>query len=216
MNPEGRRVWTFAPAPISACTTGACPSAAAHISAVWPRDSSLASTVAPAASRALSDRQRAGPRGGHQRCLAAGKRRVGIGARLQQQVNDRGIAVGAGQRQGRDAVATGRLHVGAGFHQQLGHFAIVVIRRPVQRGHAVDLRRVHIGALLDQGRIAAWSIFSAASASGRSGAAWTASRARSSEPASHSDGDTTATATHRSSPCCRRTRPCARRRVRAA
>ena len=99
----------------------------------------------------FEDRQRAGARGGHQRCLAAGKRRVGIGARLQQQVDDRGIAVGARQGQRRHAVAARRLHVGAGFHQQFGDLAIVVIRRPVQRRHAVDLRRVDVGVLIDQG-----------------------------------------------------------------
>ncbi len=193
--------------------------------------------------QSFGDRQSAGPRRSHQRCLAAGKRRVGIGARLQQQVDDRGIAIGAGQGQRRDAVATGRVRVGAGFHQQLGHFAIVVIRGPVQRGHAIDLRRVHIGALLDQrpdrrtvhllGRIGERG--SGARVEGRHG--------QQAKPATadcqhfvrwgdqhrppgralealrmhnQTQHPLTATATHRSCPCCRRTHPCARRRVRAA
>ena len=134
--------------------------------------SSLASTLAPAASSAFTAAS-AGARGRHQRCLAAGQRRVGIGAGLQQQIDHRGIAVGARQRQRRDAVAIGRADLGAGLHQQLGHLAIVVIRRPVQRGHAIDLRRVDVGALLDERPAPGQSIFSAASASVAS-AAWSA------------------------------------------
>ncbi len=75
VKPDGRRVRKSAPASMSACTTAAWPSAAAHISAVCPRRSSLrVDTSAPRDEQRLHGLERAGARGGHQRRLAARQR----------------------------------------------------------------------------------------------------------------------------------------------
>ena len=89
---------------ISVCTTGACPSAAAHISAVCPFQVSLALMSAPASSSTFTASTLAGARRKHQRRLSGTHDAVRIGAGLQQLLDDVGVAVLGGERQRRDAV----------------------------------------------------------------------------------------------------------------
>ena len=76
--------------------------AAAHISAVVPRNCSRASTFTSFVDEELHDRHTSGPGRHHQGGLAMSQRCVGIGAGLQQQTHELiGIAGLAGQYQRR-------------------------------------------------------------------------------------------------------------------
>ena len=99
-------------------TRRAWPSAAAHIRAVCAR-ALLGVDVGPRASNALTGPSLPGARGGHQGGLAAAERRVRVGAGVEQQLDDRRVAVRAGQRERRHAVAVRGLDVGPGVHQEL-------------------------------------------------------------------------------------------------
>ena len=92
----------------------ACPSAAAHINAVCPRQLSFALTSAPCASSVFTAagtpvRAAVISAVSPSDCAA-----FGIGAGFQQELQHGGVAVGRRKRQRRNAIAVGRVHVGAG------------------------------------------------------------------------------------------------------
>ncbi len=89
-------------------------------------------------------------RGGHQGRLSARQSRVRVRAGLEEQLDNRRVAVRAGQRQRRHAIPVRRFHVRTGTHQQLRRLQIVLIRRPVEGRHSVDLRSVHIDVLVQE------------------------------------------------------------------
>ena len=79
------------------------------MSAVSPNQCSRALTLAPRAISAFTASTLPGARGGHEHRLAFGfGGRVGIGAGLEQRVDDRRAAVGRGERDRRHAVAVRR------------------------------------------------------------------------------------------------------------
>ena len=86
----------------------------------------------------------AGPRSGHQRCLATTQRPVRIRSGPNQELQHRGIAIHASERERWNAVAVLRNGIGTGLEQQLCRLQIVPICRPVQRSHSVDLSCVRI------------------------------------------------------------------------
>ena len=86
----------------------------------------------------------AGARAGHQHGLAVQQRRVRVGAGVEQPLDHRRAAVGAGQMQRRRAAIVGGARARAGADQQIGDREIVAVRRPVQCGRAVAGRRVDV------------------------------------------------------------------------
>ena len=92
----------------------------------------------------------AGPGHGQQGGLALRGRRVGVGAGVQQQLDERGAAVLGGQGQRRRVEAVGRLGAGAGRDQRPARFDVVAERGPVQRRRAVAVGRVDVDAVRDQ------------------------------------------------------------------
>ena len=103
VNPPVERAPMSAPCRVSASTTGVCPSAAAHISAVCPRDASFTFTFAPVSSSTFTASSFPVRAARHQGGFPFGQRRVRIGARLQQQPDHRRIPVDRRQRQRRHA-----------------------------------------------------------------------------------------------------------------
>jgi hypothetical protein len=70
--------------------------------------------------------------------------RAQVWSRLEQALDDRGVALLARQRQRRHAVAVGRGGLGAGAQQAIHQRGVAVAHRPVQRGGAVHFRGVRI------------------------------------------------------------------------
>ncbi len=91
-----------------------------------------------------------GARGGHQGRLAFRRCGVGIGARLQQLLDDGRAAAGGRQRKWRDPVAIRGIDLGSRLDQQRDRLQVAGLRRIVQRSGAVHLRRIHTGAALKQ------------------------------------------------------------------
>ena len=118
-------------------------------------------------------------------------RRFGIGAGLQQPLDERAVAVGAGDRERRHAVAVRRLHIRAGA-QRAGPpsrrrraappSAAPSCRRPAARSTSARW--------VSSARTRARSAFSAASASGESGPAARHRRPRSGAPATTTSSTT--------------------------
>ena len=69
---------------------------------------------------------------------------VRIDAGVQQQRQDRGVAVAGRQGQRRHAVVVGGLDVGPGADQRRGRVRVAAVRRPVQGGGPVALSRVGV------------------------------------------------------------------------
>ena len=128
--------------------TSSCPSAAAHISAVCARRLSRASTVCPARQQRLDGTGAPRPGRQHQHGFAVRLLRVRIGARLEEEADDRGVAPGRGQGEWPHTVAVGHVHARAGPHERVGNLDVVSIGRPVERGRAVSLERIHVDAAL--------------------------------------------------------------------
>ena len=80
----------------------------------------------------------------HQDGLAVRGRRVGVGAGIQESVDDRAVAVLAGQCQRRHTVPISRRRVSACLDQESDDVRVVVVDRPMQRCRAVGLRAVDI------------------------------------------------------------------------
>ena len=90
-------------------------------------------------------------RGKHERGIAGNRYDgVRIFACFKQRLDDRGIAVRAGQRERGDAESIGGFDVGAGADQEVGDFEIVMAGSPVKRGCAIGLRDVHIHLLTEE------------------------------------------------------------------
>ena len=119
-------------------TTSACPSPAAHISAVWPRVASRAFTSRLDASSTFTASALPVRDDRHQRGLATRRCSIRIRAGLQQPFDDRCVPGGSGERERRRAVAIGGLDVCARLHEKIDHRDILVIRRPVKGRRAVD------------------------------------------------------------------------------
>ena len=146
-----------APASIRARTTAVCPSAAAHIRAVWP-SRSRASVLRAAREQRLHRLDIPGARSQHQDGFPAFHRGVRVGSGLQQQLHNCSVAVRTCRRQRRHAIAIHGVHIGARLHEQCGSLSIIVIRGPVQRGGPIDLGGVYVDAcpeeLADAGLVA--------------------------------------------------------------
>ena len=132
----------------------AWPSAAAHISAVCPRQVSTASTEAPASSSALA--AATFPVRAH--VISAVSPSSPVVLALTPAFSSRSTASALPFSQAREIGVTpyrfARLGVGAGADQTVDQREIVVAHRPVQRGGAVGLRRVGVDLLLQQRRAA--------------------------------------------------------------
>ena len=100
VNPPFERALDVGAARDERSTTSAWPSAAAHISAVCPRQPSFAFTSAPRASSSVHRLDLAGARGGHQHRFAFGRAVFGVGAGLQQHLDRRRVAVDAASQSG--------------------------------------------------------------------------------------------------------------------
>ena len=133
------RALMLAPASINAFAASVWPSFTAHISAVCPREFSVAFTFAPWAMSAFSAAtfpvfaaviSAVSPSGSVVFASAPAFRSSSIIG---------GVAVAAGERQRRDAVAIRRLDVGAGANQLVRCRQVVALRRPVERRRAVSL-----------------------------------------------------------------------------
>jgi hypothetical protein len=98
----------------------------------------------------LHGSQPAGPRGGHERRFTTAKGEVGISTGIEQRLHDCVAAVGAGERQGGDAVAVLHIRIRLGGQQARNDRGLVMMRRPVQRRHAVNLGLIHV-AVAEQG-----------------------------------------------------------------
>ena len=114
--------------------------AAAHMSADCPPQVSLALMSAPASSKRLGRVDLAAARGSHQRSFAIGSFEIGIGAGLEQRVDDRRGADDRGFGEGRRAELVLQFDIRAGFDQRADQFEIVV-RRGVHDGGACHRRR---------------------------------------------------------------------------
>ena len=82
------------------------------------------------------------PRRGHQDRLALADRRLRVGARVEQQLDHRGVGVGGRERQRGEIVAVGGVDVRAGADEQARDLDRVSLHGPVQRRRAVRLRGV--------------------------------------------------------------------------
>ena len=89
---------------------------------------------------------------GHEDGLAGLDRRVGVGAGREQQLDQAGAAVAAGEGQRGDPQVVGGRGVSTGVRQPARRLQIVVIGGPVQRGRAIGLGRVHVDAVLRPAR----------------------------------------------------------------
>ena len=92
----------------------------------------------------------ADPRRNHQRSLALRRRAVRIGAGRDQQLDHRGVGVGGGDQERRDAVAVRRRRRRAGLEQQIGGFEVVQVHRVVQRRRAVRGGAVRVAVLVQR------------------------------------------------------------------
>ena len=124
--------------------------AAAHISADCPPQSSLALTSAPRFQQPPGRFDLAAAGDGHQRRFAFRIPRVGIGAGLEQRVDDRRRADDGRLGQRRRAELVLQLDVRAGLDQRAHQLEIVVRRGPHDRRRAVRPGRIRIGALRQQ------------------------------------------------------------------
>ena len=109
----------FAPASSSTAAASVLPSDAAHISAVCPRYGSTASTLAPRVQQQPHGVGAPGQRRRHQHRLAFVGGGVGVGARRDQALHDRRVAVERREVERRDVVAGGGLRAGAGAQELL-------------------------------------------------------------------------------------------------
>ena len=100
----------------------AWPCAAAHMIAVCPPQVSFALMSAPASSKRLGRIDLAAARGSHQRSFAVGILEIGIGAGLEQRVDDRRGADDRGFGEGRRAELVLQFHIRAGFDQRTDQF----------------------------------------------------------------------------------------------
>ena len=73
-----------------------------------------------------------------------------VGARPQQRVNHRGVAVQRRHGQRGDARTIGGLDVCTGANQEVGNLEVVVVHRPMKRRGTVGLRRAHIRLVSQQ------------------------------------------------------------------
>ena len=89
-------------------------------------------------------------RGRHQRRFALGQRRVGIGAAVEQQRRQDGVAVLGGEVQRRHAIAVACVDLGARVEQHLHELCVAMVDCPMQRRRAVGIGVVGIGALGEQ------------------------------------------------------------------
>ena len=92
------------------------------------------------------------PRSGrhHEHGLAAGHRRIGVGAGIEQQLDDGGVAVRACERERRHAIAIRGVDARARFQQQRRGLGIFVIRGPMQCRRPVHLCRIDVDPALEQ------------------------------------------------------------------
>src|SRR5579864_84620 len=111
--------------------------------AVWPRDASVAFTLAPwarsastASARPVRDATISGDTPVEEAAFGAG---------LQQVRDDDAVAIGTGQKERRDAQIVRGAHIRAGADQQIRYVSIGPGDRPVQHGRAVALRRATAG-----------------------------------------------------------------------
>ena len=103
VKPESSVASLSAPASISVRTTAACPSAAAHIKAVWPSRSRASGRRAGEQRLYRVDIPRA--RSQHEGGFSASQRSVRICAGLQEQLHNGSVAVRTCLRQRRHAIA---------------------------------------------------------------------------------------------------------------
>ncbi len=90
----------------------------------------------------------ADPRRAHERWNAL--RHARVGARGEQRVDDRRVAVGAGQAEWRDPEVVAEAWLRTQLQQLRDEIALVPVGRPVQRRRAVGPARVDVGVLLEQ------------------------------------------------------------------
>ena len=88
----------------------------------------------------------------HQRRFTFGVGEIGVGARLEQHVDDRCRAENRGFGDGRGPEVVLRLDVGAGFDQRAHQLDVVVGRGPHQRRGAVGAGCIRVGALGQHGQ----------------------------------------------------------------
>jgi len=74
-----------------------------------------------------------------------------MGAGLEQFAGQRGVAIGARQRERRFAILVRRVYVRAGGDQEFGGGLVIQMRRPRESGGAVGLGRVYGGTVANQG-----------------------------------------------------------------
>ena len=72
-----------------------------------------------------------GPRGRHEDGLPPAQHGTGVGACVQQQLDEGAVSAGARQRERRHTVSIARIHLGSGTNEQLGRLRVVVVGRPV-------------------------------------------------------------------------------------
>ena len=137
MKPLFDAALTSAPVSISSCTTSAWPSAAAHISAVWPLCDSAALTFAPARSTASPPQRCRRRRRSSARSRRPSARPSASAPAFEEFLDQRGVAVGARQRERRLAIFVRGVHLRAGGEQQLRRFALVEVDGPGERRCAV-------------------------------------------------------------------------------
>ena len=91
-----------------------------------------------------------GERRCHERSLARFRRAVGVGARLQEELDQGGVPIRACERKRGDVVTGGGGYIGSGGDQEVGDFQIVVTHRLMERGEAIGSRRCHRHVLREQ------------------------------------------------------------------
>ena len=161
--------WMSAPNSISVSMTGACPSAAAHISAVCPFHVFLRVEIGAGLREHLYRVDASGARRVHQRRFSGVHeiyRVVRLGACLEKLLDDGRAALLSSERQRSDAKIVFRIDFRAGAHQQCGRVGVVQIGRPMEGGRAIALRALTSAPLLIRDAAACLSPRSTASASG--------------------------------------------------
>ncbi len=89
-------------------------------------------------------------RGQHQRTTAKRQRFVGVGAALEQRLNDGGITARRRQPQRGGTVAIRQVRLGAGLQQQFDKFGVATIGGPLQGGGTIGLLRIYVGTAFQQ------------------------------------------------------------------
>ena len=89
-------------------------------------------------------------RGAHERRVSFPRAGIDVGACGDQALDDRAIAVQAGELERCDVEAVRRIGRGSGFEQQVDHLGVVELRGPMERRGSVAFGGVHVGAAVEQ------------------------------------------------------------------